>query len=70
MLVSVLLQPVVDVEINYSDYTVWYFADKVFVCVQRHSDLVGQHQAQLLSVWRSVVALRQQCHTVKTAADR
>ncbi|XP_042338537.1 rootletin-like, partial [Plectropomus leopardus] len=31
---------------------------------------VGQQQARLLSLWRSVVALRRHCHTVKTAADR
>ncbi|KAK2840475.1 hypothetical protein Q5P01_014215 [Channa striata] len=30
----------------------------------------GQHQTQLLSVWRSVVALRQHFHSVKTATDR
>ncbi|KAM6934111.1 rootletin-like [Xenentodon cancila] len=31
---------------------------------------VGQEQERWLSVWRSVVALRRHCHTVKTAADR
>ncbi|XP_028993359.1 trichohyalin isoform X3 [Betta splendens] len=34
------------------------------------SDHEAQHQASLLSVWGSVVALRQQCHTLKIAAYR
>ncbi|KAG7233692.1 hypothetical protein INR49_006729, partial [Caranx melampygus] len=37
---------------------------------ESHSGHVGQQQARLLSVWRCVVALRRQCHTVRTAADR
>ncbi|XP_054483477.1 rootletin-like [Anoplopoma fimbria] len=36
-------------------------------CLSGH---VGQQQDRLLSVWRSVVALRRNCHTVKTATDR
>ncbi|XP_058509205.1 golgin subfamily B member 1-like [Solea solea] len=34
------------------------------------SDVVGQHQTQLWSLWRSVVSLQTHCHSVKTAADR
>ncbi|KAM9710656.1 LOW QUALITY PROTEIN: uncharacterized protein ACNS7B_024511 [Menidia menidia] len=30
----------------------------------------GQHQDRLMSVWSSVVSLRKDCHSVKTAADR
>lgn len=32
--------------------------------------LVGEQQARLLSIWRSVAALRRDCHAMKTAADR
>lgn len=40
------------------------------VCVQRRLCLVGEQQAWLLSIWRSVAALRRDCHAMKTAADR
>ncbi|XP_063353208.1 trichohyalin-like [Pelmatolapia mariae] len=32
--------------------------------------LVGEQQARLLSIWRSVAALRRDCHAMKTGADR
>uniref|UniRef100_A0A3Q4BND7 Rootletin-like coiled-coil domain-containing protein n=1 Tax=Mola mola TaxID=94237 RepID=A0A3Q4BND7_MOLML len=36
---------------------------------QRENDLGREREARLLSVWRSVVALRRHCHSVKTATD-
>ncbi|XP_035770533.1 trichohyalin-like, partial [Neolamprologus brichardi] len=37
---------------------------------ERRLCLVGEQQARLLSIWRSVAALRRDCHAMKTAADR